>query len=62
MSEQPAVEKEPVKNIHLEVTESFHQRLKVLCVLQKTTLKDYGQAALEEKVARDDKAIGRGEK
>lgn len=63
MSEQSAPERERLKNIHLEVSESFHHRLKLLCVVRKTSLKAYGLEALKEKVARDDAEIaGRGAK
>jgi hypothetical protein len=49
--------KEPEKNLHIEVPQSFHQRLKMLCVVKDSTLKAYALAALEEKVARDEKAM-----
>lgn len=45
---------ERLKNIHIEVPEPFHQKLKLLCVIKKTTLRAYGLKAIEEKVARDD--------
>lgn len=46
--------KEPEKNLHIEVPESFHTRLKMLCVIKGSTLKAYALSALEEKVARDE--------
>lgn len=49
--------KEPVRNLHVEVPESFHRRIKMLCAMQGGTLKDYALEALKEKVARDEKAI-----
>jgi hypothetical protein len=51
--------REPVKNLHIEVPEDFHTRLKMLCVIKKSTLKDYALSALEEKVARDEKQMHR---
>jgi predicted HicB family RNase H-like nuclease len=50
-------QKEPVKNLHVEVPESFHRRVKMLCVMQGSTLKDYALSALEEKVARDEEEM-----
>jgi hypothetical protein len=47
-------DKNRVKNLHVEVPESFHTRVKMLCVIKKTSMKDYALAALEEKVARDE--------
>lgn len=45
---------EPKRNIHIEVVESFHRRLKVLCAVKGVSLKSYAQAAIEERVKRDD--------
>jgi hypothetical protein len=53
-------QKESVKNLHVEVPESFHRRVKMLCVLQGSTLKDYALSALEEKVARDEQEMRKG--
>lgn len=50
---------EPVKNIHGEVPESFHRRIKMLCAAQGTTIRKYLLCALEEKVARDEQAMRR---
>jgi hypothetical protein len=46
-----------VKNLHVEVPETFHTRVKMLCVIKKTSMKDYALAALEEKVARDEATL-----
>jgi len=51
------VAKDTVKNLHVEVPETFHTRVKMLCVIKKTSMKDYALAALEEKVARDEAAL-----
>ena len=48
---------EVVKNLHIEVPESFHRRIKMLCVMKGKTLKEYAYEALKEKVARDDKGL-----
>lgn len=53
--------KEPGKNLHIEIPQSFHTRLKMLCVIKESTLKSYAMSALEEKVARDEAEM-RGEK
>ena len=37
--------------------ESFHRRVKMLCVVQGSTLKDYALSAIEEKVARDEEGM-----
>ncbi|MBW1832882.1 MAG: hypothetical protein JRJ10_14510 [Deltaproteobacteria bacterium] len=42
------------KNLHMEVPEAFHRRVKMLCAMQGCTLKDYVVTALEEKVKRDE--------
>jgi hypothetical protein len=57
VSSKDMPQKEPEKNLHIEVPESFHTRLKMLCVIKKSTLKDYALAALEEKVARDEEEM-----
>ena len=48
---------EPLKNLHIEVPESFHRRIKMLCVMKSKTLKEYAFEALQEKVAKDDKEM-----
>ena len=50
----PAKEKSKVINLHVEVPEDFHMRVKMLCVIKRTSMKDYALAAIEEKVARDE--------
>lgn len=42
-----------MKNLHVEVDEEFHKEIKVLCVMQDVTLKEYVLTALREKVERD---------
>lgn len=49
--------KEKIKNLHVEVPEDFHTRVKMLCVMKKTSLMAYALAAIEEKVARDEAAL-----
>jgi len=51
---------EKVKNLHVEVPESFHTRVKMLCVMKKVSLMSYALAALEEKVARDEVTLAAG--
>jgi predicted HicB family RNase H-like nuclease len=46
-----------IRNIHIEVPEPFHRRLKVLCALKGVSLKTYAQTAIEEQVKRDDAEI-----
>ena len=53
---------EPGKNIHIEVPESFHKRIKMLCVVKGCTLKSYLLAALKDKVDHDDREMREGEK
>jgi len=53
---KPAAKK-PVKNLHVEVPEEFHRKVKMLCVMQGLTLKDYALTALREKVLRDEKEM-----
>jgi hypothetical protein len=50
-------DKDKVKNLHVEVPEAFHTRVKMLCVIKKTSMKDYALSALEEKVARDEATL-----
>ena len=52
-----AKETEKLKNLHVEVPETFHTRVKMLCVMKKVSLMSYALAALEEKVARDEAAL-----
>lgn len=47
--------KEAVRNLHVEVPDSFHRRVKMLCAMQGTSLKDFALEALQEKVVRDEK-------
>jgi hypothetical protein len=49
--------KTKIKNLHVEVPEEFHTRVKMLCVIKMTSMKDYALSALEEKVARDEKNL-----
>ena len=46
-----------VRNLHIEVPEEFHRRIKMLCVMKGKTLKAYAFEALQEKVARDDEGL-----
>jgi hypothetical protein len=46
--------KRVVKNLHVEVPEAFHKKIRMLCVMQGVTLKDYSLEALKEKVERDE--------
>lgn len=46
-----------LRNLHVEVPEPFHRKVKMLCAMQGCTLKDYAVTALEEKVARDEETI-----
>ena len=59
MTKKPVVPEgpEPVKNLHIEVPDSFHRRIKMLCVMKGQTLKAYAYEALTEKVARDDEGL-----
>lgn len=47
--------KEAIRNLHIEVPESFHRRIKMLCAMNGRTLKEYAFRALQEKVSRDSK-------
>lgn len=49
--------KKAVKNLHVEVPEDFHRKVKMLCVMQGLTLKDYALTALREKVTRDEEEM-----
>lgn len=49
-----AEDKEPDKNLHVEVPLSFHKKLRMLCVMKNCTLKSYALTALAEKVSRDE--------
>jgi hypothetical protein len=49
--------KEPVKNLHIDVPESFHRRVKMMCVMRGKTLRAYAYEAMQEKVARDEEAL-----
>ena len=60
MADEKPDEKAPVKNLHIEIPADLHQRIKLLCVLQSTSMKGYTQKALEEKVARDDEELKKG--
>lgn len=51
------VAKKTVKNLHVEVPEDFHRKVKMLCVMQGLTLKDYALTALREKVTRDEEEM-----
>jgi predicted HicB family RNase H-like nuclease len=53
---KPATKK-TVKNLHVEVPEEFHRKVKMLTVMQGITLKDYALTALREKVARDEEEM-----
>jgi len=55
-AKKPATKK-PVKNLHVEVPEDFHRKVKMLCVMQGMTLKDYALTALREKVTRDEEEM-----
>jgi len=55
--EPPDQDRGKIKSLHVELPEDFHRRVKMLCVLQGVTLKDYASTALEEKVARDEASI-----
>ena len=46
--------KRVVNNLHVEVPEAFHKKIRMLCVMQGITLKDYSLSALKEKVERDE--------
>jgi len=50
-------QKPPTKNLHVVVPAAFHRRVRMLCVMQGSTLKDYALSALEEKVARDEEEM-----
>lgn len=55
MAKDPAAKQKPaVKNLHVEVEVEFHTKVKMLCVMQGITLKDYALTSLREKVARDE--------
>lgn len=41
-----------VRNLHIEVPDDFHRKLKVICAQTGTKLKDFALDALREKVAR----------
>jgi len=56
-NDKPASDADKIKNLHVEVPETFHTRVKMLCVMKKVSLMSYTLAALEEKVARDEAAI-----
>lgn len=47
------------KHIHFDVPEQFHRRVKMLCVMNGTTLQAYMTKALEEKVSRDEASLPR---
>lgn len=56
-SDEKDKDKDKIKNLHVEVPEVFHTRVKMLCVIKKTSMKDYALSALEEKVARDEATL-----
>ena len=45
-----------VKNLHIEVDDDFHKRLKLICVMKGVTLKDYALSALRAQVEDDEGA------
>lgn len=57
MTETKRSGREGLRNLHVEVPEPFHRKVKMLCAMQGITLKDYAVTALEEKVARDEETI-----
>ena len=55
MAKDPVAKQKPaVKNLHVEVEVDFHTKVKMLCVMQGITLKEYALTSLREKVARDE--------
>ena len=62
MPNTEAKTKEPSKNLHIDVPESFHKKIKMLCVVKGCTLKSYLLAALKDKVAQDDREMREVEK
>jgi len=46
-----------VRNIHVEVDQDFHRKLKMMCVVQGITMKDYALKALQVRLETDEKAL-----
>jgi predicted HicB family RNase H-like nuclease len=57
MTQARSTPKNGRRNLHVEVPEEFHRKVKMLCAMQGCTLKAYAVTALEEKVARDEENI-----
>lgn len=49
----------PAKNLHVELDGDFHRKIKLLCTVLGVSLKDFATASLEEKFAREKKALKR---
>ena len=47
----------PAKNLHVELDGDFHRKIKLLCTVQGVSLKEFATVALEEKFAREKKAL-----